>query len=140
MSRRNIGIILLVSFIAIAVFGFIAMGGGSGHAHGGCIAATANGLPSCPGSGENTESLLFHIQTFKSFSQALIGATLLLVGLFLAARSSQERLISDEPKAEWACSCARVIRLAQLWQKTRQRIIYWLALHESRADVALMGA
>lgn len=142
MSRKNIGRVLLASFFAVAVFGFVAMGDGEGHTHGGCIAATASGVRSCQDSGESAASLLFHIKTFKSFSQALsislvVLAVFVLVELFALKQLAAEKLFNS-----WGRVCGMVKRIegVQLYQRTRARIIYWLALHESRADGTLMGA
>lgn len=140
MWRRNISIVLLASFITVAVFGFVAMAGGSGHAHSGCIAAAAKGTGRCPSSAENAESSLFHWQTFKSFSQALIVGVLILAGFLSAVWFSGVSLGSGEKARGVSRTYTVILRLTQLLQKTRQRIMYWLALHESRPDQIRMGA
>lgn len=141
MLRRNISVILLASFISIAVFGFVAMGEGYGHSHSGCIAATAGGVRGCQDSGEGAETLLFHLRTFKSFSQALGISILALAILCLVALAGLIRTIAETRSTLGHPFYITDTGLtARIYQKTRARIIYWLALHESRADGMLTGA
>ena len=62
-------ILLITSFVGVAVFGALAMNHDSGHGVFGCIAATANAAQ-CP-EGANLFSLVaFPFDAFKNFSKA----------------------------------------------------------------------
>ncbi|MDO8505931.1 MAG: hypothetical protein Q7S48_05165 [bacterium] len=72
--------LLLITFISIAVFGFLAMGHASnGHMHGGCIAAAAR-ASTCESDADDS---FFHINVFKSFSQAMISSAMLFISALL---------------------------------------------------------
>jgi hypothetical protein len=83
MNRVAIGTFVLLSFIAIAVFGVLAMSRGDGaHMHGGCIGATAAGAV-CP-EGSPLDFIAFHFRAFLRFSTGVpLGA--LLVAIVLVA-------------------------------------------------------
>lgn len=140
--QKTFPVILLAAFLSIAVFGFMAMGEAqNGHTHGGCIAATAKGARSCQAAGEGAEALLFHIRTFKSFSQALLAGILVFAMFYFIARYGRLRLAEEAQSLAYHwLSAPAVMRFVQFWQGMRRRIMYWLALHESRADQAFMGA
>ncbi len=63
---------LLLSFVAIAVFGFAMMGPDNGHM--GCIAAMAQGTTGCPGA---FDMVLLHLNAFNMFSSAVFGQNVL---------------------------------------------------------------
>ncbi len=78
--------ITLCSFIAIAVFGFMAMMHGNAMGHDGCIAATAEAA-TCPIKISPWELIPFHIDIYKNFSTATLLNTILstLTALFALA-------------------------------------------------------
>ena len=76
---RGIAFIILVSFIAIAVFGFVGMGMDHGEMHRGCIAAQAQGTAACPGDRDPMGALRFHLDAFKGFSTATVVGVLFTI-------------------------------------------------------------
>ena len=68
--------ILIISFVGVAVFGFLSMIYGDTH-DGGCIASNRLGAL-CPLNG-TFAFVVFHIDAFKYFSMAVFAATLLIL-------------------------------------------------------------
>lgn len=66
---------LMVSFLGISVFSILAMGHGNEHFHGGCVASLAEGIP-CRGQNADRGFLNFHVNAFKSFSEAVFNSGL----------------------------------------------------------------
>lgn len=79
MIHRLFAATLLLAFVGVAVFGYVAMGHDSDGGHLSCIANYSKTV-SCPAS---FESALFHINIFRSFSLTVL--TLLVLFLALAA-------------------------------------------------------
>lgn len=69
--------VMVISFVAVAVFGFTAIGSE------GCIATIATG-GTCPAHG-NFSVIEFYLTTFKSFSTSIVQLTLLVALLVVAA-------------------------------------------------------
>ena len=84
--RRTIGLVLVISFIAVGVFGLAAMGLVGEHAHNGCIAATASRIP-CPASENSDGAIAFHLEAFKNFSRAPSGSMLIVLMLAILLSS-----------------------------------------------------
>lgn len=134
---RSISCILLISFIAIAVFGFSAMGHAyAGHTHGGCIAAIAQGLRECSNEGESAQSSLAHIATFKEFSQSvtddsLVLAVFLAMVVLLALTAS---LVASQTPVSCLRYFSNFTRHQQILAYARAPFLRWLALHNLRSD------
>src|SRR3989338_7228824 len=76
-------IMLIVGFVAVAVFGFAAMDAGGAHRHSGCLIATLNnGL--CP-TDDSIDSLAFHMNTARIFSTAILGSNIMYLLFFASA-------------------------------------------------------
>src|SRR3989338_4552443 len=136
--RRRVGILLLLGFIAIAVFGFIAIGHlHESAAHGDCIAAISQGVRGCADEGESATSLLFHLRTFKSYSQALLVSILALSVLItfallrLVPVQSASLLISSR-----GLDLRPVAMIVKIYGRSRAHIVYWLSLLEARDKYA----
>ena len=86
IMKTLFAILLISAFARIAVFGIFAMNQGE-HAHNGCIAKTVNGA-FCPDATNSFASVIFHLNTFKSFSSAtrasFIFGILLAVFIFIS--------------------------------------------------------
>ena len=119
--------LILVSFIAIAVFGIIAMGHTQGHETS-CLAKMA-GNATC--ATENPlASLNFHLTTFKSFSQTTLATflTLILMLLMLLWRPTFLVLIPAQASKQTSRNYS-----LQDTQLPNQRMLQrWLARHELR--------
>lgn len=125
---------LLISFIAIAVFGFAMMGPNDGHM--GCIAAMAQGTTGCPLA---FDMVTLHLNAFNMFSSAVFGQSvlylilalsaflLLFLFVFLGGRFAPP-LISRDFRAGYYSELSRPIFSAQL--------SYWLSLHENSPSFA----
>ncbi|OGF61732.1 hypothetical protein A2926_02705 [Candidatus Giovannonibacteria bacterium RIFCSPLOWO2_01_FULL_44_40] len=113
---------LVLSFTAIAVFGFLAMNADMADHKQGCLAATASGAI-CPS--ENMFNIaFFHTNAFKSFSLALeFFAFLILICTALANFSTKTSplLLDFSP----------VFKKMRFLTSLERRMTYWLALHEN---------
>lgn len=129
---KLVGTALIVSFLAIAVFGFLAMGEhGDSGLHSRCITETAAGQM-CPNN--PFAAAVFHISVFKSFSQVVFGngtpGVFILLGvlalftlsflrreilalLSLVAQERRRNLLAYEPIP------------------SEKNLLRWLALHEN---------
>lgn len=124
----------ILSFLGIAVFGFLAMGfdGVDGHAN--CLAATVNGNL-CPKA--NGVFDFSHLSVFRSFSTATLQtilASAFLIGIvFLSARGLKilnfRRHSLDFPIFNFTRE------EIQLFSKARRSFIRWLAFHENSPAV-----
>ncbi|QQG42294.1 MAG: hypothetical protein HYW15_02130 [Candidatus Giovannonibacteria bacterium] len=120
-SMKSIGAIwLILSFTALAAFGFLAMD--ENMAHRICLASTLAGSI-CP---ENNAFAVafFHTTAFKSFSLALI-FTLLLAGYAIFSIPAP-KIFSPETKSSFVFNSAE-IKLSPLAKSLRE----WLALREN---------
>lgn len=127
-------IAIVASFLGIAVFGVFAMSHG-GHAFGGCVAATASGVP-CPTENNALASALFHLSAFKNFSTAalidlaarfLLFVFSLLCGLY-AHICFRRNVLSKQ--AYFASSSGGQIPAVG-------DSLHWLALHENSPNTIL---
>ena len=125
---------LLVGFIGIAVFGFLAINHGGSHGHSGCLAAVAKGTD-CPYETGTAASVAFHLDTFKGFSTAVFGenagsaVTLLLLLLLSVGLGIGQRIYSRTLPLPFFL----VHRLFA--QPFQLQFAQWLALHENSPSV-----
>ena len=126
MQQRG-ATLILISFIAIAVFGILAMG--HTQAHGDSCLATMAGNATC--ATENPlASLNFHLSTFKSFSQTTLATFLTLALMLLMLLWRPAFLILVAAQASKKPSHNYSLQDTQLpHQRMLQR---WLARHELR--------
>lgn len=128
---------LIAGFIGIAVFGVFAMDfamDGGEHGHDGCIAATLQG-GDCPGWQSGLSLLIFHLDAFRGFSTAVFSdyfanAFVLLFGLMPIAVFGFFAGMRRAP-SELATNCRRMSPAELSLFQTRQKFMYWLALHEN---------
>ncbi len=125
---------LLISFIAIAVFGFAMMGPNDGHM--GCIAAMAQGTTGCPLA---FDMVTLHLNAFNMFSSAIFGQNVLslvlalnifLLMLVFAFFGSylMPLLVGGDFHAGYNFESSRPTFSA--------RLSYWLSLHENSPSFA----
>lgn len=127
-------IFLITGFIGIAVFGVFAMNHGFDYGHGGCIAATAQGID-CPKEENSASFLNFHLNTFRSFSTATFSENLtsvlfLLIALVLISALGVIASISLVPPA-FAANYRRRQFLESYSFPFQRELTHWLALHEN---------
>src|SRR3989344_2844219 len=114
--------LLLIGFIAIAVFGFLAMGHSSGEW---CLASAAN-RAACPAGISGAVS--FYTNAFKSFSLAVFaaGGMILLAAVFGASsRLATVSLLPALPQINFY-QCPVFFKS---FSETRE--LRWLSLHEN---------
>ncbi len=121
-----LGIVLTLSFTAIAVFGAFAMNHGNGHS--GCIASVANGAP-CPES-DPAGFTAFHLNSFKNFSTAIFAsfASVLFFGLFAFVALFLRR-VWRMPVFRHQSAVRALWRLENYHSPFRSQFTRWLALH-----------
>ena len=121
---RLLGLILCISFIAIAVFGFVAMG------HEGCIMAIAMQNSCMQGQGPLAEAAN-HLQVYQNFSLAIFSAILTLIGLW---RVAMHRFYILDTLAYFTAPHAHtsldIVREGAL--RMAPRLLAWMSIHEKR--------
>ncbi len=120
---------LLLSFVAIAVFGFAMMDPDDGHM--GCIAAMAQGTTSCPGA---FDMVSLHLNAFNMFSSAVFGQNIL--SIILALNIFSLLLLSVFFSGHFAfLPLGGDFRTRHHFKFPRQtfgiRLNHWLSLHEN---------
>ncbi|RJR12497.1 hypothetical protein C4585_03655 [Candidatus Parcubacteria bacterium] len=75
--------ILLTAVLAVGVFGFAGMSHDMSHGSGNCIASSANNYAVCPQ--DFVSSALYHINAYKSFTEAVAATPLISLILALLA-------------------------------------------------------
>lgn len=135
--RKSATIWLTISFVAIAVFGFVGMGHGAEHDNrNGCLATTASG-GNCPLAKTPADDFNFYLTVFRSFSLAtptMGNATLLLLVLLFSFACGL--ILSHKPTLAAAPRINQKQKFPEplLWQLRLRR---WLALRE-RGDAVLL--
>lgn len=120
--------LLIISFLGVAVFGFLSMIFGDMHS-GGCIASNRLGAL-CP-LNSALAFIVFHIDAFKYFSTAVFvfSLTFLLIALSLVAFSILPRPLNNDEDDDAFVA----IRIYELSRMTRiiKKINFnnWLSLH-----------
>lgn len=121
-------IFLTVSFIAIAVFGFVAS---DYNNHNKCIVAIAQGGSLCHNSA--LDFVVFHLGTLKSFSLAIFDFTFLLIAaalFFLAFIAIFDKKLSDICDA--IANTSRFFEQEISFLKQKIKFSHWLSLLEKR--------
>ena len=132
MKKVVLSLIVISSFLGIAVFGFMAMSPDANGHHSGCIAATAQGA-GCPAEAETLGFVSFHLRAFKNFSSATFGeqfaapfllALILCIGFGIKAnrhiQTVSSRFISQFQK-----------HFVHLIVPLKLNLARWFALHEN---------
>ncbi len=119
---------ILFGFIAIAVFGFLAMGHNA-EMRGGCLAAAVN-RSACPAG--MYEMISFYLNAFKSFSLAVFSAVLnfavlavlFTVAIYLTASAADIYVNKDFSFSVLSRWFAAAVRFPE-------KYLRWLSLHEN---------
>lgn len=123
--------ILILSFLGVAVFGFLSMGHESGHNMELCLAKVFQNAP-CEESGSLFAST-YHARVFKSFSLTLLAALAVFAAfLFFIGRLPDTTLIfPDYSPEKISLKFVSPLRLEKL---------KWLALHKASPTSILTPA
>lgn len=115
-------ILLIFSFIAVGVFGFIAMNSNHGQADEALCLATIAKFAGCLKEDNNLSLASFHIGVFKSFSNAVLAMALgILFGVVLIwARWPRFMEPVPEPKVQ------RLTNFAQFAPLYQRQLINWI--------------
>jgi len=142
--KKKASVFIILSFIGLAVFGFLGMGSHEiGHdVTNGCLAALQRET-GCPVPASPLEFATFHLSAFKIFSSANMGTAVLLSmmlatsTLFLASFSKiyKPKLIAI-PATESAF--ITYPRSYEFHTPNELKFIRWFALHEKRDAVFLV--
>ena len=131
--KQALTILLVFSFIGVAVFSVLAMGHEAGRGHVGCLALTASGIDCAKE--DALSSIVFHFNTFRSFSLATFGDNLAsaLIWLFALALIIGLRTIAGvQPIASIVAASQRHRHFLESRHSPFQReFTHWLALHEN---------
>lgn len=124
-----LSILAIVSFIAVAVFGFSAMNPHLGHnPHQICVATIVQGFE-CP-VGVNLAD--FHINAFKIFSSAVFSSYLLIILLTIFLGSGNLMLFSNRHFANFL----KIKEQTSFQPLCDRDLTSWLSLHENSPAVA----
>lgn len=126
---------ILISFIGMAGFGFLAMSP-QGEMHG-CIAALTRG-GECPAGSDIFASLSFHAGAIKGFSTATIAAGLFTAFfLFAAFVTAFMQRSGESVAAPFLASYSRYKQEVRFFASPlKQRILRWFSLHENSPVIA----
>ncbi len=121
--------VLIISFVSIAVFGFVAMNHRGGN-HFGCVASTAKAI-NCSNRLDTLAFISFHFGVLKSFSAAttasLTIAALLLISALAAVLITNLRANKILNFLAFKLS----IKETDSYFAKKQQLIRWLAIHEN---------
>ncbi|HLC89674.1 MAG TPA: hypothetical protein VJG65_01810 [Patescibacteria group bacterium] len=124
---------LLISFIGIAVFGFLLMFHGTEHLPSGCIAANA-AVASCLKDKGGLLIYAFHFDIFRSFSEAILISffiSLFLAFLFILQTSLWQKNILKVafPQISLAAEQGVINYLSQ------RKLSHWLKFHQNSPTI-----
>ncbi|KKS44346.1 hypothetical protein A2567_00515 [Candidatus Azambacteria bacterium RIFOXYD1_FULL_42_11] len=125
-------IFLIISFLGVAIFGFVSMIFGDIH-NGGCIAENRLGAP-CPLNGAFT-FVVFHLDAFKYFSTAVLGVILLILLSGMIFSVLPRPLNGEDDDFVFQVQGGLFPVLPKI-----RRIIRWLSLHINSPDFILAAA
>lgn len=126
---RLIHIILLVSFLSIAVFGFAGIG------HQGCLATISKG-PACIA--QNVFSAAnFHVGVFKSFSLAILLTLTLAAAMVMVLLWRLTSNLSSISSINLPSRRVKFLAAFGMTGSWLPKLRFWYALHERRAVDAL---
>ncbi|MBI1975230.1 MAG: hypothetical protein HYS57_02640 [Parcubacteria group bacterium] len=127
-------ILAVGSFIALGVFGFVAMGENDGLGHGRCVAAMARGID-CPPGSNLVDVAAFHLNAFRVFSNAVFGDYALGAFLFSFV------LVLSVAVIHFLAGSVLVVpvnflggqrlRFSEILLPSTRALARWLALHEN---------
>ena len=128
--KSGLALCMLLSFVGMAGFGFLAMSSQDNMA--GCIAALARGVE-CPAGIDNASSLSFHAGVVKAFSTATVNAGFLAAFLLFAIL-----VLAFVRRDNTNIGAPFLVSYSRYKQEVRaracplaQRIQYWFSLHEN---------
>ena len=122
--------LLIISFVGVAVFGFISMIFGVDH-NGGCIASNRLGAL-CP-INNPLIFLVFHLGAFKYFSTAVFGTVLLLLLFGIVFSILPKPLNSDEEEDEFIFGRS----FFESFCIFKKQLNHWLSLHTNSPTFAV---
>lgn len=129
--RVGMTTVLVLSFLAVGVFGISGMTHDMSHGQG-CIASALNNNAVCPE--DSLASALYHVSAYKSFSEGILGAALFTAGLLLfllTAALARQSLPLAIP-----IPISREMRARKRGSGTaRSKFIHWLSLLENSPTV-----
>lgn len=117
--------ILLLSFLGVAVFGFVAMGHQQWIAHRECLVDIAV-VAGCPAQDDLS---IFHARTFQSFSIAVFAAFAAFIVLVVTAAFAESSL--------QAGTQTYITKLQNVLPRFRESLIGWLKIFEKRDPAAV---
>ncbi len=115
-------ILLIISFVGVAVFGFISMIYGVEHGLG-CIANNVGGTGLCPR--HDITNFLFHLDAFKFFSKAILSAFLIIFISGVIFSILPKPLNSDE-EDDYIIAFNKISRPRA---RFKTQLNHWLSLH-----------
>lgn len=131
--KSIIAAFIAIGFVGVALFGFTAMGGVDGVRHQ-CMVSALSGADCAPQS-VSYGMFSLHLNAFRSFSSATLGAFSALFALLFAARvalaaarGAHNHPYAVSPLAERFLSRAQLYSDIALKRKRTQS--FWQALHE----------
>lgn len=127
---RTIATILTISFIGIAIFGFLGIEFMNGH-HASCIVSTASGSM-CPDSESPLGFINFHFNALKNFSTAVSPSFILLALSLVLILSFAFGLLREKLRASRITTPRPSGRaLLDFRPPLQAQFTHWLSLHEN---------
>src|SRR3989338_8131201 len=120
---------LIISFIGVAVFGFISMIYGADHGVG-WVASRINGTGFCPQNG--IMDFVFHLDAFKFFSKAVFGVLLIIFLSGIIFSILPKPLNSDDEEDDFIVALNKISGPRARFKAQLNR---WLSLHINSPDL-----
>lgn len=127
---KLIGVIALVSFAALAGFGFIGMNMAALPGHADCIATAVKG-GDCPITGNPLDYAGFHISAFLSFSMAYVAAVVMVLAAVFIFLNFEFSLPFNLAPPRAAAAVRNVFSAPTFWRPFRR----WLSRREKRDPI-----
>lgn len=136
LMKALIAILLALSFVGLAVFGFW-LTSQTGHLHSSCVVASIQGRSICPETAGLLGLVNFHIDALKTFSLAVLGSVAILALFFTFARIF---LGLKAPFAYFNDLSKTLIwvgrwRFKSLMPLLKDQFNFWISLHEKSPAV-----
>lgn len=122
---KYLAIFIFLSFIGLAVFGFIGMAPDLERGHANCIAVAINGPATCPESNEFLAFSAFHLSALKKFSNAILTVFVLFLSFWLLASLFADSFFPSPSFIKFSFPSKDFSFFGST------RLLSWLSLHEA---------
>lgn len=132
IMRLSLITLLILGFAAVSIFGFSVMNHENESGHYNCVAAATAGINDCSESETALNMAVFHLNAFKSFSDAIPNIlTLILFILLLPLAVVKFKVLLLNLNFS-----SFLKNLKNFYFLPKLKIIHWLSIHENSPSLA----